>query len=247
MHSRSPSACLAAPTALGLSPASRLGCRRDQASRMGLNGLARRRGFGRHVHRCLPVRGRVAAGSRSGRSPPRRTIPRAASPEGVAEGMARVGAAPEAVAYFGHGTTVATNALIQQSRRAHRADHHRRASATCWRSAGRSAPTSTTCRRTSRPCWCRATCAWRCRSGCATTARWRRRSTRTRCARAVRALRDAGVQAVAVCFLYSFLRPEHEAARRARILAEEFPEAFACVSHASRRSSASSSASPPRW
>ena len=39
------------------------------------------------------------------------------------------------------------------SRRAHRADHHRRASATCWRSAGRSGRTSTTCRPTSRQSW----------------------------------------------------------------------------------------------
>jgi N-methylhydantoinase A len=33
--------------------------------------------------------------------------------EGVAEGVRQVGAAPGAVGYFGHGTTVATNALIQ--------------------------------------------------------------------------------------------------------------------------------------
>src|SRR4051812_27684505 len=32
---------------------------------------------------------------------------------GVEEGTARVGAAPAGIAYFGHGTTVATNALIQ--------------------------------------------------------------------------------------------------------------------------------------
>src|SRR5947209_18527053 len=32
---------------------------------------------------------------------------------GVAEGLGRVGAAPQEVRYFGHGTTVATNALIQ--------------------------------------------------------------------------------------------------------------------------------------
>ena len=33
--------------------------------------------------------------------------------EGVREGIERVGATPAAVGYFGHGTTVATNALIQ--------------------------------------------------------------------------------------------------------------------------------------
>jgi N-methylhydantoinase A len=47
---------------------------------------------------------------------------------------------------------------------------------------------------------------------------------------AVHALRKAGVEAVAVCFLYSFVRPQHEEAAR-RIIGEEFPEAFACVSH----------------
>lgn len=47
---------------------------------------------------------------------------------------------------------------------------------------------------------------------------------------AVRALRAAGAQAIAVCFLYGFVRTEHEMTAR-RIIAEEFPEAFACVSH----------------
>ena len=39
--------------------------------------------------------------------------PSRAIAQGVAEGMARIGGAPGDVAYFGHGTTVATNALIQ--------------------------------------------------------------------------------------------------------------------------------------
>ncbi len=47
---------------------------------------------------------------------------------------------------------------------------------------------------------------------------------------AVRRLRDAGVAAVAVCFLYGFLRTDHEAMAR-RILAEEFPAAFVSISH----------------
>ena len=46
----------------------------------------------------------------------------------------------------------------------------------------------------------------------------------------VRRLRDAGVEAVAVCFLYSYLRPEHERVVR-DILAEELPDAFRSVSH----------------
>jgi len=45
----------------------------------------------------------------------------------------------------------------------------------------------------------------------------------------VRRLKEAGVEAVAVCFLFSFLNPEHEA-RVAEIVADEFPEAFLSVS-----------------
>jgi N-methylhydantoinase A/oxoprolinase/acetone carboxylase beta subunit len=47
---------------------------------------------------------------------------------------------------------------------------------------------------------------------------------------AVRAFRDAGVGAVAVCFLYSSLDTAHEAAAR-YIVSEEFPQAFVCTSH----------------
>jgi N-methylhydantoinase A len=46
----------------------------------------------------------------------------------------------------------------------------------------------------------------------------------------VRALRAADVKAVAVCFLYGFIRRDHEETAR-RIIAEEFPEAFACTGH----------------
>jgi len=45
----------------------------------------------------------------------------------------------------------------------------------------------------------------------------------------VRKLRDQGVEAVAVCFLFSFLNPAHEE-RVAEIVREEFPEAFLSVS-----------------
>ena len=47
---------------------------------------------------------------------------------------------------------------------------------------------------------------------------------------AARRLRDAGVQAVAVSLLFSFITPEHEMRIR-DIFAEEFPEAFLSVSH----------------
>src|SRR6476659_168452 len=45
----------------------------------------------------------------------------------------------------------------------------------------------------------------------------------------VRRLKEAGVEAIAVCFLFSFLNPAHEA-RVAEIVREEFPGAFLSVS-----------------
>ena len=45
-----------------------------------------------------------------------------------------------------------------------------------------------------------------------------------------RRLREARVDAVALCFLYSFVRPEHER-RAAAIVREELPDAFVCASH----------------
>ena len=47
---------------------------------------------------------------------------------------------------------------------------------------------------------------------------------------AARKLRAAGVSAVAISFLYSFVRPEHEK-RAKEIVQEEYPEAFICASH----------------
>jgi len=46
---------------------------------------------------------------------------------------------------------------------------------------------------------------------------------------AARALREAGVESVAVCFLFSYLNPEHER-RAAEIVAEEIPGAFVTAS-----------------
>src|SRR2546422_2914406 len=45
----------------------------------------------------------------------------------------------------------------------------------------------------------------------------------------VQRLKEAGVEAVSVCFLFSFLNPQHER-RVAEILREEFPDAFLSVS-----------------
>ena len=47
--------------------------------------------------------------------------------------------------------------------------------------------------------------------------------------RAARGLREAGVDSIAVCYLFSFMNPDHEARTR-RILGEEFPEATISLS-----------------
>lgn len=46
---------------------------------------------------------------------------------------------------------------------------------------------------------------------------------------AARQLKGQGVEAIAVCFLFSYLNPEHEE-RAAAIVREEFPEAYVCTS-----------------
>lgn len=46
---------------------------------------------------------------------------------------------------------------------------------------------------------------------------------------AARQLREAGVEAIAVCFLFSYLNPAHEA-RAAELIREEWPECFVCTS-----------------
>src|SRR5215471_13035778 len=48
--------------------------------------------------------------------------------------------------------------------------------------------------------------------------------------KAARKLRSADVRAVAICFLYSFVRPEHEQEAK-RILEEELSDSFICASH----------------
>ena len=48
--------------------------------------------------------------------------------------------------------------------------------------------------------------------------------------RAARELRDRGVESIAVCFLFSYLNPAHER-RAAEIAAEECPGIFVCASH----------------
>ncbi|HEY1933432.1 MAG TPA: hydantoinase/oxoprolinase family protein [Acetobacteraceae bacterium] len=149
--------------------------------------------------------------------------------DGVREGLARVGAAADDVAYFGHGTTVATNALIQ-----HRGARTGLITTDGFRDLleiGRQKRPELYDLQADKPPVLvprdlRLEVPERVRHDGSIEVPLDEAAFRA----AVRRLRAACVEAVAVCFLYGFLRTEHEATAR-RILAEEFPAAFACVSH----------------
>jgi N-methylhydantoinase A len=149
--------------------------------------------------------------------------------EGVGEALAQGAAQASDVSYFGHGTTVATNALIQ----------HRGAPTGLITSDGfrdlleigrqrrpdlydlqADKPPVLVERRLRREVPERLL-----HDGHVETA-----LDEAAVRDAVRVLRDARVEAVAICFLYSFLDPAHEQAAR-RIVRQEFPEAFVCASH----------------
>src|SRR5271167_4687747 len=149
--------------------------------------------------------------------------------EGVSEALAQIPAQASDVTYFGHGTTVATNALIQ----------HRGARTGLITTAGfrdlleigrQKRPELYDLQVDKPPVLVprdlRLEVPERVRHDGSVEVPLDEAAFRA----AVRRLREAGVQAVAVCFLYGFVRTEHEEAAR-RILAEEFPAAFACVSH----------------
>ncbi len=149
--------------------------------------------------------------------------------QGVEEGVARVDATPADVAYFGHGTTVGTNALIQ-----HRGVKTGLIVTDGFRDLleiGRQKRPELYDLMADKPAALvardlRLEVPERLRhDGTVETA-----LDETAVREAARALRAAGVKAVAVSFLYGFVRPEHEATAR-RIVAEEFPEAFICTGH----------------
>jgi N-methylhydantoinase A len=157
------------------------------------------------------------------------TDPSRAVAEGVGEALTRVAARASDVTYFGHGTTVATNALIQ-----HRGAATGLITSDGFRDLleiGRQKRPDLYDLQADKP---RALVGRRLR--CEVPERLlhdgRLETALDEAAvrDAVRALRNAGIEAIAVCFLYSFLNTAHEEAAR-RIVAEEFPEAFVCASH----------------
>ncbi len=149
--------------------------------------------------------------------------------QGIDEGVARVDAAPAQVGYFGHGTTVATNALIQ-----HRGVRTGLITTDGFRDLleiGRQKRPDLYDLQVDKPETLvtrdlRFEVPERVRYDGTIETKLDEEAVRG----AVRALKAAGVKAVAVCFLYGFVRTEHEEAAM-RILGEEFPEAFACASH----------------
>jgi N-methylhydantoinase A len=147
--------------------------------------------------------------------------------EGVEQGVALVGASTDDIGYFGHGTTVGTNALIQ-----HRGVKTGLITTDGFRDLleiGRQKrPDLYDLQADKAPVLvARDLRLERVRHDGSVETALDEQAVRE----AARALRDAGVEAVAVCFLYGFVRPEHEATAL-RIIGEEFPAAFACASHA---------------
>ncbi len=150
--------------------------------------------------------------------------------QGVEEGTRRVGSAPAEIVYFGHGTTIGTNALIQ----------HRGVKTGLITTDGfgdlleigrQKRPDLYDLQADKAPVLVARDLRLEVPERLLHDGTVETRLDEQAVREAVRALKAAGVEAVAVCFLYSFVRPAHEEAAM-RILADEFPEAFACASHA---------------
>ncbi len=149
--------------------------------------------------------------------------------KGVEEGVGRVGATVADVGYFGHGTTVGTNALIQ-----HRGVKTGLITTDGFRDLleiGRQKRPELYDLQADKPPVLaardlRLEIPERIRHDGTIETALDEQAVRE----AARTLREAGARSVAICFLYGFVRPEHEQTAK-RILAEEFPDAFTCTSH----------------
>ncbi len=148
---------------------------------------------------------------------------------GVAEAISHVGGTPGAIAWFGHGTTVATNALIQ-----HRGARTGLITTDGFRDLleiGRQKRPDLYDLMVDKPVPLvtrdlRLEVPERLHHDGSVELALDEAAFRN----AVRRLRAANVEAVAVCFLYGFINITHEAIA-SRILHEEFPEAFISISH----------------
>ncbi|HEY2132303.1 MAG TPA: hydantoinase/oxoprolinase family protein [Acetobacteraceae bacterium] len=150
--------------------------------------------------------------------------------QSVQEGLARIGAGAGDVGYFGHGTTVGTNALIQ-----HRGVKTGLITTDGFRDLleiGRQKRPELYDLQADKPEILvsrdlRLQVPERIRHDGSVEIALDEDAVR----RAAMVLREAGVKAIAVSFLYGFVRSEHEAAAM-RILAEECPGIFICAGHA---------------
>ncbi len=149
--------------------------------------------------------------------------------DGVREGIQQVDATADAIGYFGHGTTVATNALIQ----------HRGARTGLITTGGfrdlleigrQKRPDLYDLQADKPPVLVsrdlRMEVSERLRHDGAVETSLDQAELRA----AVERLRDAGVDAVAVCFLYGFVEPAHEEAAAA-LLADLLPDTFVSIAH----------------
>ncbi len=150
--------------------------------------------------------------------------------QGFAEGVERNGLSAGDIGYFGHGTTVATNALIQ-----HRGVRTGLITTDGFRDLleiGRQKRPDLYDLQADKPPGLvtrdlRLEVPERVRRDGSVETALDEEALR----QAVRTLRDAGAESIAVCFLYSFARPDHEDIAL-HIIGEECPDLFACVSHA---------------
>jgi N-methylhydantoinase A len=149
--------------------------------------------------------------------------------QGIGEAIARVGARPEETSYFGHGTTVATNALIQ-----HRGVRTGLITSEGFRDLleiGRQKRPELYDLQADKPEMLvprdlRLEVPERLRHDGSVETPLDEDALR----QAARRLHGTGVEAVAVSFLYGFVDPAHEQAAM-RIVAAELPGVFACAGH----------------
>jgi len=156
--------------------------------------------------------------------------PSSAIAAGVVEGLrAATRDSADAVSYFGHGTTVATNALIQ----------HRGALTGLITTGGfrdllelgrQRRPHLYDLQADKPPILVRRDLRIEVPERVRHDGRIEMPLDEAEVRAAVRRLKAAGVQSIAICFLYCYVDPRHEQRTRA-IVAEEFPEAFVTCSH----------------
>ncbi|UYN97112.1 MAG: hydantoinase/oxoprolinase family protein [Enhydrobacter sp.] len=155
--------------------------------------------------------------------------PSRAIADGIEQGLRRVGADAAAVVYFGHGTTVATNALIQ-----HRGVRTGLVTTDGFRDLleiGRQKrPDLYDLQADKPPTLVPRDLRFEVPERVRHTGEVETPLDEAAVREAARALKAAGVAAVAVSFLYGFVRPDHER-RAVEILREELPDAFVSAGH----------------